>query len=301
MVILKKTQSLFKEVMSTFTESDFDQMNCLLQNIKPMNYSIQAYLETVDTLDKSKDIIMYAGYNMALLDMMKSYTSLLQNQTEIQKVKTTYRDEILLTLKKRGTLLHKDLASELGISNSGLTAVMQQMNATAVKLVNVEEFSKFKTYSLTPIARQYAEKPKGHPLNLLFLHHVDRQGMAQGLERDFRLDARLLCVIFDQLPKALPAHGITGAIYKKCLFLALLHQSRPTAFQIKLQKRSRFTVKRNPAGPLSIPAYKTMLLQIHIPQLQSHQLRHSDTGGIQQTQHGPISNLLRGIGCRLHQ
>lgn len=156
--IQEKTQRLIKALAKTLTETDFTEIDHLLQETKPMGYSIQGYLERLHLAKCERDMLMHAGYNSALLDMMRLYTANLYAQEEIQKITTKYRDMILRILAKRGVLLHKDLAVELMTTPNNLTAVIKQMNATAVKLIHIEEFSKFKAYSLTPIARQYIEK-----------------------------------------------------------------------------------------------------------------------------------------------
>jgi len=161
--IRKKTQRLLKALAETLAESNFAEMNHLLQETKPMGYSIQGYLEKLQLAKQEKDMLMHAGYNSALLDMMRLYTANLSAQEEIQKVTTKYRDMILRILARRGTLLHKDLAAELMTSPNNLTAVIKQMNATSVPLIHTEVFSKFKAYSLTPAARQYIEKQMPSP------------------------------------------------------------------------------------------------------------------------------------------
>ncbi len=156
--IRKTTQRLTKALAAALTESNFTELNHLLKETKPMSYSIQGYLEDLPLPKHDKDKLMQAGYNSALLDIMRLYTASLYAQEEIKKVTTKYRDVILRILEKRGTLLHKDLAAELMTTPNNLTAVIKQMNAASVKLIHVEIFSKFKAYSLTPAARQYIEK-----------------------------------------------------------------------------------------------------------------------------------------------
>lgn len=158
--IREKTQRLIRGLVEILAEVDLAEMNHLLQETKPMSYSIQGYLERLQLEKSERDMLMHAGYNSALLDIMRLYTAKMDAQDEIQKVTTKYRDMILRILDQRGTLLHKDLAAELMTTSNNLTAVIKQMNATSVKLIHVEEFSKFKAYSLTPIARQYIKKGK---------------------------------------------------------------------------------------------------------------------------------------------
>lgn len=153
--IRAKTQRLTQYMVQTFIESNFAEINGLLQGTKVMDYTIQGYLQDVKLDIEEKQMLVEAGYNSALLDVMRLYIEKLYAKEEIHKIKTSYRDRVLHILDKRGSLLHKDLASELMVSASGLTAIIRQMNATSVKLIHVEEFSKFKVYSLTPIARRY--------------------------------------------------------------------------------------------------------------------------------------------------
>lgn len=195
--IREKTQRLIKTLAETLTEADFTEINHLLQEVKPMGYSIQGYLERLHLAKDEKDMLMHAGYNSALLDMMRLYTANLYEQEEIQKVTTKYRNMILRILAKRGTLLHKDLAAELMTTPNNLTAIIKQMNATTVKLIHVEEFSKFKAYSLTPIARQYIEKsipnisierkpkqrPVGYVVGQIIIGNMSPDGRFDGLDK----------------------------------------------------------------------------------------------------------------------
>lgn len=174
--IQEKTQDLAKLLVELMVEANFSEINCLLQETKVMSYSIQGYIESLKLADKEKDMLLHAGYNSALLDLMRLYTKKLYVQEEINRIKTGYKDKVLRILDKRGTLLHKDLAGELKVTPSGLTAIIKQMNATSVKLINTEEFSKFKMYSLTAIARYYIEKSMsdktdGYIQNQRYLHY----------------------------------------------------------------------------------------------------------------------------------
>ena len=109
--IRAKTRRLAKKMADLFAESKYEEVQILLEEARPMRYSLQGCIDSIE-----------------------------------------------IDLKKRGTLLHKDLAAELGVSASELTDLIRKMNSTSVKLINVEAVSKYKLYSLTPIANQYIKK-----------------------------------------------------------------------------------------------------------------------------------------------
>lgn len=153
--IEKKIRGLSKKIIELIAESDFQELGKLLQECKAMRYIAQGYLEETEENAEEKRVLVNIGYTRALLDVMQMYLQKLTIQNEIQQIHTKYRDEILTILAKSGTLLHKDLASAAGVSISGLTAIIKQMNATSVKMIHVEEISKFKLYSITPVAYKY--------------------------------------------------------------------------------------------------------------------------------------------------
>lgn len=152
------TQEMMCKMLDCIIESDYMKFDSLLAESKVMRYSIQGYEEDVDVPEEIKMNLKSAGYATALLDAMQLYLEKMSIQNEILRVKTKYRDTVLRILEKRGTLLHGDLASALGVSPSALNAIIKQMNGTSVKLIAVEQISKYKLYSLTPIAYKYIVK-----------------------------------------------------------------------------------------------------------------------------------------------
>lgn len=156
--VKEQTQQLIKKMMELMVESDFNEIEQLLNDCKVMRYKIQGYLEETKSDSEEKNMLTNVGYTMALIDAMQLYKEKVYMQYEIQKVNTKYRDILLRILAERGTLLHKDLAICLGVSPSGLNAIIKQMNATSVKLINVETVSKYKMYSITAIALKYINK-----------------------------------------------------------------------------------------------------------------------------------------------
>lgn len=153
-----KAKKLLRKMIDMIADSDFEEMQRLYKQVKNIKYSGQGYMEEIGNLDEEKSMIFNVGYVYATIDAMQSYIEKNSAENEIHKVKTKYRDEIFRILAKRGTMFHKDLAAAIRVSPSGLNAVIKQINATSVKLISVEEISKFKLYSLTPIAYQYIVK-----------------------------------------------------------------------------------------------------------------------------------------------
>lgn len=156
--VQSKTARLAKWLADMIVENDFASINELYASTKKMKYSAQGYLESIGDIGGSKEKVVCVGYIYALIDMMQQYTEKLHVENEIYSIKTKYRDSVLYIIAKKGSVMHKDLASALGISSSSLNAVIKHINATSVKLINVSEVSKYKLYSLTPTALQYVTK-----------------------------------------------------------------------------------------------------------------------------------------------
>ena len=151
----EKTQGMAKKMMELLIEADYKEMESLFQECKPIRYSAQGYQEESPFPKEEKETLVNVGYVNAVVDIMQMYLNGLNTQSAIQQIKTKYRDEILSVLSKRGTMLHGDLASALGVSVSALNALIKKMNSTSVKLIHVEEVSKYKLYSITPVAYSY--------------------------------------------------------------------------------------------------------------------------------------------------
>ncbi|MBP3505400.1 MAG: hypothetical protein J6K43_03250 [Lachnospiraceae bacterium] len=150
-----KIQSFAQKVIKLLIEANYREISTLFQECKSIRYSAQGYLEESKIAKEEKETLVNVGYVNAMLDVMQIYLKDLNVQSEIQQINTKYRDEILSVLSKRGTMLHGDLASALGVSASGLNAIIKKMNGTSVKLIRVEEVSKYKLYSITPAAYSY--------------------------------------------------------------------------------------------------------------------------------------------------
>lgn len=153
-----KSRKLLKRLMEMLTDGNLDGINKLYNSTKALKYSGQGYIESIESFDEEEQKVLTIGYAYALVDVMQIYIEKLQAEKEILQIRTKYRDTVLKVLAERGTMFHKDLAAALRVSASGLNAIIKQMNATSVKLINVEEISKYKIYSLTPKAYQYVKK-----------------------------------------------------------------------------------------------------------------------------------------------
>lgn len=64
----------------------------------------------------------------------------------------------LIVLLADGTLTNKELAVRMGLSSSALSNILQRMKKSEIELLDVIREEKNVLYSLTPIAREYAEK-----------------------------------------------------------------------------------------------------------------------------------------------
>ena len=158
--IRKKNQVLLMGLVDWIMQSDYQSISGAYQTIKSTKYSAQGYMESLNIVSDIKGRVYDAGYASALIDLAKLYGDRSSAFAEISGIKTSYKDEILSILLERGILLHKELAGELGISKSQLNATIKLMNSSSVKLINAEEVSKYKLYSLTPIAYKYAKEKK---------------------------------------------------------------------------------------------------------------------------------------------
>lgn len=156
----EKVQSLAKKLIEFIIAANFGEMRMLFEECKSIRYSAQGYLEDSGVAENEKKTLVQVGYECALMDVAQMYLECLNAQNEVRQISTKYKDEILSVLAKRGTMLHGDLAGALGVSASGLNAIIKRMNATPVKLINVEEVSKYKLYSITPIAYKYITERK---------------------------------------------------------------------------------------------------------------------------------------------
>ena len=156
----KKNHALLIRLVDWIMQSDYQSISDAYQAIKSTKYSVQGYMESLDIVSDIKGRVYDAGYASALIDLAKLYGDRSSAFAEISGIKTSYKDEILSILLERGILLHKELAGELGISKSQLNATIKLMNSSSVKLINAEEVSKYKLYSLTPIAYKYVKEKK---------------------------------------------------------------------------------------------------------------------------------------------
>lgn len=124
--IRTKTRRLVKKMTDLFAELKYEEIEILLEEARPMRYSLQGYIESIEIDDNKKSMLVQAGYNSAIIDTLQLYMNEVNVQKEIQSIPTQYKDKLLHILKKRGTLLHKDLAAELGVSASELTNLIKK-------------------------------------------------------------------------------------------------------------------------------------------------------------------------------
>lgn len=155
-----KMQQFLEKIIEILISSEAAELNRILNEMKSIKYSGQGYMESLEDSDENYRKVFDIGYLHALFDLADLYERSTNAEREIDKIRTGYRDEIFFYLSRRITLFHKELASLLQVSPSGLNAIIKLMNAEGVKTVNIEKVSKYTVYSLTPAAYQYALKRK---------------------------------------------------------------------------------------------------------------------------------------------
>ncbi len=133
------------------------------------------------------------------------------------------------------------------------------------------------------------------------LHQMGRKRMAQRVRCDIGFDPGLLRIIFDQFPKALPAHGLPGTVGKEDIRSLVLQHGVPRAVQISGQCVSGRRPERNDPLLGTVPAEDETQLHIDVGNPQSDQFRHPDTRSIQKFQHRLVAYLLGRVARRLLQ
>ena len=122
--------------------------------------------------------------------------------------------------------------------------------------------------------------------------------MAHGVGRQFRSDARLPAIALDQLPEALPAHGLALAAEEQRLRLSLAEEPGPARPQIPQQiPGAALSVGHHPhpAGALD-DQHPLSLVQVRHP--KPRKLRYPQARGVQKLQHGPVPQALWGLQIR---
>lgn len=151
-----KMHQLVEKIIEMLISAETVELKDIITALKSVKYSGQAYMESLEDMDEKYRRVFDIGYLQAVFDLTDLYERRINVKREIDKIRTGYRDRIFFYLCSHTTLLHKELASLLQISPSGLNAVIKMMNAEGVKTINAEKVSKYTVYSLTPIAYQYA-------------------------------------------------------------------------------------------------------------------------------------------------
>lgn len=151
----RKNRIFMKDVFERVMALDRESIERLYLESSGTRYSIQGYLESVSGEVADSDRIVAAGYTTAIEDFMQLFLQRKDVDESIKRIRTSYKHKILCILKERGSILHKDLAAEIDVSPSGLNAIIKMMHETDIQLINIDKVSKYKIYSLTPIAYQY--------------------------------------------------------------------------------------------------------------------------------------------------
>lgn len=77
---------------------------------------------------------------------------------QINQVRSKYCEPILAMLEEEGNLYHGDLAEKLGLSPSGLSAIIKKMQESKIPLIQTSQIGKYKIYSLSDEMKGYINK-----------------------------------------------------------------------------------------------------------------------------------------------
>jgi DNA-binding MarR family transcriptional regulator len=148
---------LEKMIAELFTNSDFEQLNDLLQSTRGMKQVGQQFLKTKDKNDYS-EFCYVIGYVNALINITERLSDNYNRNNDIKNINTKHKDDIIRLLYKNKHFYHNELAEKVGISPSGLTAVIKKINQCRYPVIQVQKNSKFTLYSLTIDGYNYAKQ-----------------------------------------------------------------------------------------------------------------------------------------------
>ncbi len=122
------------------------------------------------------------------------------------------------------------------------------------------------------------------------IQQMRRKGMAQGMRRQFFLDAGLFGITFDDVPKRLARHAIAAARGKQIVRLAFQQDLNARALHELLQPLHGLLAQRNQALAVAFAdnAHHT-LIQVHLIVLEAHEFGDPQTRGVQHFEHGSVA------------
>ena len=132
------------------------------------------------------------------------------------------------------------------------------------------------------------------------VEQVRGKGMAQGVRRQGRGDARLQGVFFDQVPKHGARHRPTGqgaALgHKHRIGGRAAQQSRTGLRQVAVEPLAGHLAKRHQALFVALAQnLDHALAHPQLVQLQADQLAHPQAAGVHQLQHGAVAHAQIGV------
>lgn len=147
------------DVYDILSTSDFRQLEILTQELKEVPFFLNAIMEKKEQeLGDQANIIFEMGSICGLLELCERIYKNNSAVSDSKKVKTIYKDQILMILHEEGMILHKRLAELLGVSPSNLSNIIKRLLKEDISLISVQELGKFKYYMLTSTGSQYVRR-----------------------------------------------------------------------------------------------------------------------------------------------
>ena len=105
-------------------------------------------------------------------------------------------------------------------------------------------------------------------------------------------------IVLDHLPKALTAHALAVHVDKQGLLVLVSDDAGPDILHVVLQRLDGGRIQRHDALLVLAPASDEACGQVDVTDVQTDELRHADTGGVQQLQHGVVTEplLIHALG-----
>lgn len=123
---------------------DLDTINRILKNHKN---SKDDWLQDMELDEDQKSYV--SGYMDCMEEEQKKEVTEEVMQDQINNVRSKYCEPIINALEEEGNLYHGDLADKIGLSPSGLNAIIKKMQESSISLIQTNQIGKYKIYSLS--------------------------------------------------------------------------------------------------------------------------------------------------------
>src|SRR5581483_9323577 len=135
-----------------------------------------------------------------------------------------------------------------------------------------------------------AEHGLDRPQIRAVFQEMRRERMPQRVRRHALLDARREPMLPESFPETLPRHRLTGARHEAVLALPPAQKLRPYFRQIAKKRFTGLASERHLADLGAFALHDQVIsVEVHLMHEQQDQLRHTQTGGVQQLEHGAVA------------